>query len=96
MEDVVAARHPSQPKTTPQDTLDGFEAGMEVPLSVLRECKESFAAADEKWQKASTQFFSDTGIMALLCHHDHVLWLANMTSAGEKQHYALALLQKLF
>jgi len=48
MEDVVAARHPSQPKTTPQDTLDGFEAGMEVPLSVLRECKESFTAADEK------------------------------------------------
>ncbi|KAL4080547.1 hypothetical protein J3A83DRAFT_4355625 [Scleroderma citrinum] len=34
--------------------------------------------------------------MALLCHHDHVLWLVNMTSAGEKQHYALVLLRHLF
>jgi len=96
MEDAVAARRPPRPKATPQDTLDGFEAGMRIPLSVLRECTESFTAADEKRQKANTQFFSDTGIMALLCRHDRVLWLANMTSAGEKQHYALALLQTLF
>ncbi|KIK24183.1 hypothetical protein PISMIDRAFT_99139 [Pisolithus microcarpus 441] len=34
--------------------------------------------------------------MALLCCHDHVLWLVNMTSAGEKQHYALVLLKYLF
>ncbi len=34
--------------------------------------------------------------MALLCRHDRVLWLVNMTSAGEKQHYALSLLSKLF
>lgn len=32
--------------------------------------------------------------MALLCRHDCVLWLVNMTSAGEKQYYALALLQE--
>ncbi|KAI6145454.1 hypothetical protein BKA82DRAFT_129395 [Pisolithus tinctorius] len=34
--------------------------------------------------------------MALLCHHDCVIHLANMTSAGEKQHYALALIKSLF
>jgi hypothetical protein len=34
--------------------------------------------------------------MAMLCRHDRVLWLANMTSAGEKQYYALALIKKLF
>jgi hypothetical protein len=34
--------------------------------------------------------------MALLCRHDRVIYLANMTSAGEKQHYALALLKALF
>jgi hypothetical protein len=55
-----------------------------------------FKAADEKREKASTQFFSDTGLMALLCHHDRVLWLVNMTHAGERQHYALALLRRLF
>ena len=34
--------------------------------------------------------------MALLCCHDHVIHLADMTSAGEKQHYALALIKALF
>ncbi|KAI6037738.1 hypothetical protein EDC04DRAFT_2868587 [Pisolithus marmoratus] len=34
--------------------------------------------------------------MALLCHHDHVIHLANMTSPGEKQHCALALIKSLF
>ncbi|KAG1765261.1 hypothetical protein EV702DRAFT_1182515 [Suillus placidus] len=32
----------------------------------------------------------------MLCHHDCVLWLTNMTSAGEKQYYALTLIKKLF
>ncbi|KAG2050299.1 hypothetical protein BDR06DRAFT_984071 [Suillus hirtellus] len=57
-------------------------------------CREFFVAADEKHEKASTRFFTDTGLMALLCRHDRVLWLANFTSAGEKQHYALALLDR--
>ncbi|KAI5989944.1 hypothetical protein EDD15DRAFT_2388922 [Pisolithus albus] len=75
---------------------DRFEDGMRVPVSVLDGCGDSFHAADEKHQKASTHFFADTGLMALLCHHDHVLWLVNMTSAGEKQHYALVLVKNLF
>ncbi|KAI6023439.1 hypothetical protein EDC04DRAFT_2869568 [Pisolithus marmoratus] len=69
---------------------------MKVPVSALDGCGESFHAADERQKKASTSFFADTGLMALLCHHDHVLWLVNMTSAGEKQHYALVLLKYLF
>jgi hypothetical protein len=68
---------------------------MKVPISVLNNCSDSFIAADEKCEKASTQFFADTGLMALLCRHDRALWLVNMTSAGEKQHYALALLDRL-
>ncbi|KAI6012897.1 hypothetical protein BKA83DRAFT_4466295 [Pisolithus microcarpus] len=75
---------------------DVFEEGMRITTSVLKGCNESFTAADERHQKASTQFFSDTGVMALLCHHDRVIYLANMTSAGEKQHYALALVKALF
>ena len=73
-----------------------FEPGMCVPTAVLNECNDSFVAADERRIKASTLFFSDTGLMALICRHNRVLWLVNMTSAGEKQHYALCLLQKLF
>jgi Kyakuja-Dileera-Zisupton transposase len=53
-------------------------------------------AADEKCCKASMQLFFDTRLMAMLCRHDQVPWLANMTSAGEKQYYVLALVQELF
>jgi hypothetical protein len=98
MEDFVDSVRPQttrEPRTRAQEP-DGFVGPLKVPTSVLDECHESFLAADEKRQKASTQFFSDTGLMALLCRHDHVLWLVNMTSAGEKQHYALALLNMLF
>jgi hypothetical protein len=68
---------------------------MKVPNSALEGCKDSFIAADERRTKASTKFFSDTGLMALLCRHDRVLWLANMTTAGESQFYSLALLRRL-
>ncbi|KAG1904971.1 uncharacterized protein F5891DRAFT_1126283 [Suillus fuscotomentosus] len=57
-------------RTEPEE--DHYEKGMNVPVSVLDGCRESFTAADEKWEKASTHFFTDTGLMALLCRHDHV------------------------
>ena len=73
---------------------DGYEQNMKVPTSVLDGCGDSFKAADERREKASTQFFADTGLMALVCRHDRVLYFANMTSPGERQHYALALLEE--
>ncbi|KAG1760797.1 hypothetical protein EDD22DRAFT_980455 [Suillus occidentalis] len=75
---------------------DSYEEGMHIPVSVLNGCGDSFIAVDKKREKASTRFFTNTGLMALVCRHDHVLWIANLTSAGEKQHYALALLDQLF
>ncbi|PPR01364.1 hypothetical protein CVT26_015413 [Gymnopilus dilepis] len=89
----VEGARPVRPKAT---THDAYEPGMKVPSSTLDECHESFTAADSNRVKASTQFFADTGLMALLCRHDRVLWLVNMTSAGEKQYYAICLLNKLF
>jgi hypothetical protein len=71
---------------------DSYEKGMHIPVSVLNGCGDSFIAADEKREKTSTCFFTDTGLMALVCRHDCVLWIGNLMSAGEKQHYALALL----
>ncbi|EJD43483.1 hypothetical protein AURDEDRAFT_21243, partial [Auricularia subglabra TFB-10046 SS5] len=62
----------------------------------LDECESSFLAAQEKVTKASKNYYVDTGLMALLCRHDRVLYLANLTTPGERQHYALALLLKLF
>lgn len=88
--------HSGRPNRDAQGVEDHCEDGLVVPNSVLDGCQESFTAADEKREKASTQFFKDTGIMAMLCRHDRVLFLANMTSGGEKQYYALALIKELF
>ena len=72
------------------------EEGLSVPNSVLDGCQDSFLTANEKREKASTQFFKDTGLMALLCRHDRVLFLINMITAGERQYYAFTLLKELF
>ncbi|KAL0565895.1 hypothetical protein V5O48_016120 [Marasmius crinis-equi] len=93
-EEYVEALRPSVPKSKEgkdgKDSAeeeaeedDGYKGGMKVPRSALKGCHESFTAADEWRQKASTQFFD-------------LLWLANMNSAGEKQFYVIALLRKLF
>lgn len=66
-----------------------------VPDHILDECEESFLAAQETVAKASKNYYSETGLMALLCRHDRVLWVVNLTSPGERQHYALALLRQL-
>lgn len=79
------------------DEEDGFEhEGLQVPKSALKGCEASFTAADEERVKGSTQFFSSTALMSLLCRHDRVLFVANMHSAGEKQHYVLVLIETLF
>ncbi|KAJ7040108.1 hypothetical protein C8F04DRAFT_1254251 [Mycena alexandri] len=75
---------------------DGYEYSLKVPRSVLDACEASFTAADQKREKASTQFYNDTALMALLCRHDRVLWLVNMHSAGEKQFNVWLLLETLF
>lgn len=92
----IRGSQPSRSAPATADVEDRCDHGMRVPNSVLDSCNDSFIAADEKREKASTKFFSDTGLMALLCRHDRVLFVANMQSAGEKQHYALSLLQELF
>ncbi|KAJ3714478.1 hypothetical protein C8R42DRAFT_646407 [Lentinula raphanica] len=77
-------------------TEDGYESSLQVPTSVLDACEQSFTAADGSREKASVQFFDSTALMAMLCRHDRVLWIVNMTSPGERQHYAFALIDQLF
>jgi hypothetical protein len=85
IEEYVAACQARQPthKSRQQDGTDVVEVGMKVPVSVLDEYSDSFQAADEKRKNASTKFFGCMGLMALLCQHDHVLWIIGMTHAGE-------------
>jgi len=75
MEEYVAAQRATKATSENSSAWSRggcFEDGMKVPTSVLDDCSESFKAADEKCEKASTQFFADTGLMALLCRHDQV------------------------
>jgi hypothetical protein len=88
-----AKRRRAEPDAEEDDT---FEGPLLVPKSALDGCESGFTAADERREKASTRFFDDTALMALLCRHDIVLWVVNMRSAGEKQHYALALMETFF
>ncbi|KAG6846612.1 hypothetical protein H0H93_012835, partial [Arthromyces matolae] len=103
MERYVAQKRPTNPRPQKRtrraeedDPCDHYEGSLRVPKSVLDDCEASFTAADDRREKASTQFFDDTALMALVCRHDVVLFLANMRSAGEKQHYVYVLIETLF
>ena len=67
----------------------------DIPDEVYDDCQKTFIAA-QNINKASNKAFADTAIMALVCRHDCPLLLVNMTSPGERQHYALALLEEFF
>ena len=41
-----------------------------VPDEAIDECESSYEAADGKKEKATTEAFDDTGLMALICRHD--------------------------
>ncbi len=36
------------------------------------------------------------GLMALVCHHDRIIFMVNLHDAGEKQYNALAIIKQLF
>ena len=67
-----------------------------IPDSAIDECEKSYEAADEKKEKTHGTKFDDTGLMALVCHHNVVLFLANVDTPGEQQKYGIALIERLF
>ncbi|KAF9508096.1 hypothetical protein BS47DRAFT_1366186 [Hydnum rufescens UP504] len=69
------------------------EPGLHAPNSTYDACQQPFIAADEDHIKVSTQYFEDTGVIALLCRHDIPLAVASMWTAGEKQFYVFVLLE---
>jgi len=68
----------------------------QLPDETLDDCEWTFIAAQSHIAKASNAIFADTALMALLCRHDRPLFLVNVTSPGERQYYALALIKALF
>jgi hypothetical protein len=78
------------------DDQDAVLPGLQLPNHVFDGCNDSFFAAKESNRKADSSTFSDTGLMALVCRHDRVIFMVNLHDAGEKQHNALALIKQLF
>lgn len=89
MEEELAEKRKGVPKKRRKGT------SAVLAEEVLDGCGESFTAAQESVAKASVNYYADTGLMALLCRHDRVLWVVSMKTPGERQHYALALLRQL-
>ncbi|KAG8219310.1 hypothetical protein J3R82DRAFT_176 [Butyriboletus roseoflavus] len=53
-----------------------------VPDKPINRCKSIHEAADGKKQKSSMDSYDDTGIMALICHHNIPLFFTNIDSPG--------------
>ncbi|KAG6903828.1 hypothetical protein DXG01_014638, partial [Tephrocybe rancida] len=94
--DFIRSKKAPAKKRINVEEPDHLEGSLRVPKSVLDGCEAGFTAADSRHEKASTQFFDDTALMALLCRHNVVLFIVNMRSAGEKQHYVMVLVETLF
>jgi hypothetical protein len=66
-----------------------------VPNEAVDGCKETWDAANEKKQKADPKRYDSSGIFAMTCRHSQVLFLANIDTPSEQQHYIVALLEEL-
>jgi hypothetical protein len=75
---------------------DATLPGLSLPEHIYSGCKKRFFAADEDNKKGETSVFSNMGLMAMVCRHDCILFVANLRDSGEKRYYALALLKRLF
>ena len=67
----------------PHDSVSNAKSWARLPDDMLDDCEKAFTAAQGHIAKSSNAIFADTALMALLCRHDHPLFLVNMTSAGE-------------
>jgi hypothetical protein len=76
--------------------LDSTLPGLGLPEHIYSGCKKRFFAANEDNKKGETSVFSDTRLMAMVCHHDRILFVVNLQDSGEKRYYAHTLLKRLF
>ena len=93
--DVESMKHAVE-HARPSDSGANAKSWATLPDDTLDNCEKAFTAAQGHIVKSSNTIFADTALMALLCRHDQPLFLVNMTSAGERQYYVLALIKALF
>ncbi|KZT58771.1 hypothetical protein CALCODRAFT_431953, partial [Calocera cornea HHB12733] len=66
-----------------------------LPDEVVTACKESFKAAQEKDSHGVPGFHDEKGLVVGSCVHDIPLVVCNITTPGERQMYAIAIIQQL-
>ena len=94
--DDVESMKTAVEQTRPSNPGANAKSWATLPDDTLDDCEKAFTAAQGHKAKSSNKIFADTALMALLCRHDRPLFLVNMTSAGERQYYALAVIKALF
>ncbi|KAK1223061.1 hypothetical protein PQX77_014060 [Marasmius sp. AFHP31] len=82
---VAAARaRPPQRRTT------------KLPDDIVDADQESYKAASGDTKRQSNEAFDENGVMALVCRHDIPLFMVSISTPGEQQKDAVALLVALF
>ncbi|KAF8240872.1 hypothetical protein L208DRAFT_1420300 [Tricholoma matsutake] len=67
-----------------------------VPDEAVDECESSHMASSGSKSKTNMEKFDNGGQMALVCHHNIPLFLANINTPGEQQKYSVTLFEHLF
>ena len=67
-----------------------------VPDEAVDDCEDNMEAADGNKTKANRVKFNHTSLASLVCHHDILLFFANIDTHGEQQKYMVALLAYLY
>ncbi|KZT55463.1 hypothetical protein CALCODRAFT_437199 [Calocera cornea HHB12733] len=66
-----------------------------LPDEVVAACKESFKVAQEKDTHGIPGFHDEKGLVVGSCVHDSPLVVCNITTPGERQMYAVAIIQQI-
>jgi hypothetical protein len=67
-----------------------------VPDEDVDVCRDSYKAAKGDDDHTESKMFDDQGIMAMVCHHNTPIFLANIDMPGEQQKYVIALILWLY
>ena len=91
----ITRRSKQKAKAKDKDKSKG-EVQSQVPVAVLEACRDSFKAAHEHRDEELTGPYDINGAMGMVCRHGAPLFFTNITTPGERQHYAVALVEHLF
>ncbi|KAJ6629851.1 hypothetical protein B0H10DRAFT_1939485 [Mycena sp. CBHHK59/15] len=66
-----------------------------IPKEAVEACEASWDATNEKKQKTDPKRYDSTGLFVTTCRHSQVLFLCNIDTPGEQQHYIVAMMEEV-